>query len=248
MSVICVTGASAGIGFAIAEHFLEAGWKVVAMARRGERLDALAKKYPGKVHASLADVRDKEAVAQAFAEIPKEFLPIDVLVNNAGLALGLSPSHEASLDDWEVMVDTNIKGLLYTTKAVISHMVERGQGHIVNMGSIAGKYSYPGSNVYGSTKAFVNMFSNNLRTDLHGTGLRVTNISPGMLESEFSDVRFKQDGEKAKAVYAGADPLLPEHVAEAVFWATTQPACVDITEIEIMPTSQSLGPLQVHRK
>jgi len=247
MSVICVTGASSGIGLATATLFAEHGWHLVVMARRGDRLKALAAKYPAMVHVVELDVRNREAVATAFAALPAPFSNIDLLVNSAGLALGLNSAQEASLDDWDAMVDTNIKGLMYTTRAALPNMVARKAGHVINIGSIAGKYAYAGANVYGASKAFVCMFSRNLRCDLHGTGVRVTNIDPGLLESEFSQVRFKGDEKLAQSIYTGAEPLRPEHVAEAIYWAVQQPACVDVADIEIVPTCQSNGATRVYR-
>lgn len=247
MSVICITGASAGIGRATAELFAKNGWHVVAMARRKDRLTTLCEAYPNLIHPVVLDISKRADVEKAFANLPAPFATLDVLLNNAGLALGLGPAHEASLDDWDIMVDTNIKGLLYATHAVLPSMVARKAGHIINMGSIAGTYAYAGSHVYGASKAFVALFSKNIRCDMHGTGVRVTNIEPGLLESEFSQVRFKGDTTRADSMYVGAEPLRPEHVAESIFWAVQQPACVDITALEVMPTCQSLGATRTYR-
>lgn len=247
MSVICITGASAGIGRATAELFAKNGWHVVAMARRKDRLATLCAAYPDLIHALVLDITKRADVEKAFANLPAPFAKLDVLLNNAGLALGLGPSYEASLDDWDVMVDTNIKGVLYATHAVLPAMVARKAGHIINMGSIAGAHAYPGGHVYGASKAFVALFSQNLRCDLHGTGVRITNIEPGLLESEFARVRFKGDNTRADSMYIGAEPLKPEHVAESIFWAVQQPACVDITTLEIMPTCQSFGATRTYR-
>jgi 3-hydroxy acid dehydrogenase/malonic semialdehyde reductase len=170
-----------------------------------------------------------------------------LLVNNAGLALGLEPAHKASLDDWDTMVDTNIKGVMYCTRAILPGMVARSRGHVVNIGSIAGSWPYPGGNVYGASKAFVQQFSRNLRADLLGTQVRVTNIEPGMAETEFSKVRFKGDDEKAHKVYLGAEPLLPEDIADIVVWVSSVPARVNINSVEVMSVCQSWGPLAVHR-
>jgi len=246
--VIMVTGASAGFGEAIARKFTLAGWSAVLVARREKRLHDLRTELGrDKTHAVVLDVRHRGSVLQAIGDLPADWNKIDCLVNNAGLALGLEPAWESELDDWDTMVDTNIKGLTYLTRAVLPGMVDRGRGHIINIGSIAGSWPYPGSNVYGATKAFVEQFSNNLRADLHGRGIRVTNIEPGLAETEFSVVRFKGDAQKAGSVYTGTQPLLAEDVAESVYFAANAPAHVNINRIELMPTTQSFGPLQVSR-
>jgi 3-hydroxy acid dehydrogenase/malonic semialdehyde reductase len=194
------------------------------------------------------DVRDRAAVAAAIAGLPAPFAAVDVLVNNAGLALGLEPAPRADLDHWQQMIDTNCTGLVTVTRAVLPGMVERRRGHVVNVGSVAGSYPYPGGNVYGATKAFVHQFSLNLRSDLHGTGVRVTCIEPGMCGgTEFSTVRFGGDQTRADAVYAGVTPLSADDVAEAVAWATAQPAHVNVNTIELMPVAQSFAPFQIHR-
>jgi 3-hydroxy acid dehydrogenase/malonic semialdehyde reductase len=194
------------------------------------------------------DVRDRTAVQDVVAGLPTEFAEIDVLVNNAGLAKGLNPAQEADLEDWEEMIDTNCRGLVYCTRTILPGMVERRRGHVVNLGSVAGTYPYPGGNVYGATKAFVHQFSLNLRSDLHGTGIRVTSVEPGLSgETEFSTVRFGGDQGKADAVYAGMQPLVPADIAEAVYWVVSQPAHVNINTIEMMPVTQSFAPFQVHR-
>jgi 3-hydroxy acid dehydrogenase/malonic semialdehyde reductase len=245
-----VTGASSGFGLAISRRVVAAGGRVVAAARRKDRLDALASEL-GRDHVlplSL-DVADRGATDQLPACLPADWADIDCLVNNAGLALGLEPAPRADLDDWDRMVDTNCKGLVHVTRALLPGMVLRGRGHVVNLGSVAGTYPYPGGNVYGATKAFVHQFSLNLRSDLHGTGLRVTCIEPGLCGgTEFSTVRFGGDEAKAAAVYAGATPLLAEDVAEAVLWAASLPAHVNINVIELMPVGQSFAPFQVQRR
>ena len=248
MPVICVTGATSGIGKAVVDRFVKEGWQVIAAGRRRERLEALEAQYPGKVLGMPLDVRNREAVSEAFASLPSDYAEIDVLVNSAGLALGLEPAQECSLDDWDTMIDTNIKGLTYCTRTVLPGMVERKRGHIVNIGSIAGTYAYPGSNVYGATKGFVLQFSRALRCDLHGTGVRVTNVEPGLLETEFSNVRFKGDDAKADSVYEGTEPLRPEDLADVVWWVATRPAHVNVCEIEVMPTVQSLASSRVYKK
>ena len=199
------------------------------------------------VRTVVLDVRDRFAVEAALAELPAAFADIDVLVNSAGLALGLEPAHKADLDDWECMVDTNVKGLMYMTRGVLPGMVARRRGHVINIGSIAGTYPYPGGNVYGGTKAFVEQFSLNLRADLAGTGVRVTNIEPGMCETEFSLVRFKGDVERSAQVYRGTTPLSAEDIAECIVWTAALPAHVNINRLEVMPTCQSFAPTHITR-
>lgn len=246
--IICITGATAGFGAACARKFAAGGWRLVLTGRRRERLEALRAELSGvAVHLAVFDVRDKAACERELNALPQGFGDIDVLVNNAGLALGLEPAWECSLDDWETMVDTNIKGLLHMTRLILPGMAARGRGHVVNLGSIAGDYPYPGGNVYGATKAFVKQFSRNLRADLHGKGVRVTNIEPGMAESEFSLVRFKGDAPKAGKVYDNCQPLTPEDIAECIWWVCTLPAHMNINRLEIMPTCQSFGALPVAR-
>ena len=194
------------------------------------------------------DVRDRPSVDRAVAALPGEFAPVEVLVNNAGLALGLDPAPRANLDDWDQMIDTNCKGLVYLTRALLPGMVERGHGLVINIGSTAATYPYPGGNVYGATKAFVHQFSLNLRSDLHGTGVRVTCVEPGLAGgTEFSDVRFHGDRKRAAEVYAGTNPLTPEDVAEVVDWIVALPTHVNINTVELMPTDQSFGPFQIRR-
>lgn len=268
--VVMVTGASAGFGAAIARRFAADGDRVVVTARRMDNLTDLASELGPDVLPVPLDVRDRAAVSRAVATLPADFAAIDVLVNNAGLALGLEPAHEADLSDWEQMLDTNCRGLLFCTRAVLPGMVERRRGHVVNLGSIAATWPYPGGNVYGATKAFVHQLSLNLRADLHGTGVRVTCIEPGMSGGTrlqcsgdevastqggragsgggFSTVRFHGDQAQADRLYAGAEPLTPDDVAEAVHWAVAQPAHVNVNTIELMPVAQSFGPLPVHRQ
>lgn len=245
--VVFVTGASSGFGAAIARAFAGRGAKVVATARRKERLDALANELGASVLPVALDVTDPEAITRVLAELPADFAAIDLLVNNAGLALGLEPAPRAELSDWQTMIDTNVKGLVVVTRAILPGMVERKRGHVVNLGSVAGTYPYPGGNVYGATKAFVHQFSLNLRSDLHGTGVRVSCIEPGMAETEFAEVRFGGDAAKAAAVYQGMKPLGPEDVAEAVTWVASLPAHVNINTVEMMPTAQSFAAFQVSR-
>jgi 3-hydroxy acid dehydrogenase / malonic semialdehyde reductase len=194
-------------------------------------------------------VRDREAVEFAITNLPAAFAAIDILVNNAGLAKGLEPAQRATVDDWDQMVDTNCKGLMYATRAVLPGMVARGRGHVINLGSVAGSYPYPGGNVYGASKAFVHQFSLNLRSDLHGTGVRVTCIEPGLAGgTEFSTVRFNGDQQRASAVYTGVDALGPDDVAEAVHWVASLPAHVNVNVLELMTVAQSFGPFQIHRR
>lgn len=247
-SIAMVTGASAGFGRAIARQLVDSGWRVIGTGRRRERLDELAAELGDAFLPLIFDVRHRNAADRAIGELPRAFGAIDVLVNNAGLALGLAPAHESSLEDWETMVDTNIKGLLYLTHALLPKMVKRGRGHIVNIGSVAADTPYPGSNVYGATKAFVQQFSRNLRADLLGTGVRVTDIAPGLAATEFSLVRFKGNVKQAKAPYHGLDALSADDIARATLWALDQPAHVNVNRIEIMPTSQAWGPMAIHRK
>ena len=249
IGTVAVTGASAGFGAAIARRFAGSGARVVVFARRHDRIDALARELGDRVLAASLDVRDRAQVEHAFASLPSEFAAIDVLVNNAGLAKGLEPAARASLEDWDQMVDTNCKGLMYATRAVLPGMVARGRGHVINIGSVAGSYPYPGGNVYGATKAFVHQFSLNLRSNLHGTGVRVTCVEPGLASgTEFSTVRFGGDEERAKAVYTGVEALSSDDVAEAVHWVATLPPHVNINTLEMMTVAQSFAPFQIHRR
>jgi NADP-dependent 3-hydroxy acid dehydrogenase YdfG len=247
---IFITGASAGFGAACARTLARPGNRLILTARRLEPLQSLQRELSPvcDIHIIPLDVRDRTAVTDAVATLPEPFREIDILINNAGLALGLEPAHEVNLDDWEVMVDTNVKGLMYCTRLILPGMVERNRGHIVNISSTAGAWPYPGGNVYGGTKAFVTQFSRNLRADLLGTRVRVTCIQPGMAETEFSRVRFKGDEGKAASVYAGAEALTAEDVAETVAWALDRPAHVNINTLELMSIDQSWGHLAVHRK
>ncbi len=248
--IVLVTGATAGFGAAIARRFHGAGHKIIAAGRRADRLDALADELGrDTVHPLVLDVRDRDAVAAAIEGLPADFAEIDLLVNNAGLALGLEPAQKADLDAWDQMVDTNVKGLMYVTRAVLPGMTTRNRGHVVNLGSVAASYPYPGGNVYGATKAFVRQFSLNLRADLTGTRVRVTDIEPGLVGgTEFSNVRFKGDEDRVAKLYDGADALTPDDVAESVFWVATLPARVNVNALELMPVSQSFGALTVHRE
>ena len=247
ITTVFVTGASSGFGAAVARRFAADGARVVATARRVDRVKDLASEFGPRVLPLALDVRDRPAVAAAVEALPDEFKAVDVLVNNAGLALGLNPAQDADLDDWDQMIDTNCKGLVYCTRAILPGMVARRRGHVINLGSVAGTYPYPGGNVYGGTKAFVHQFSLNLRSDLHGTGVRVTCVEPGMADTEFSLVRFSGDQAKADNVYAGMQPLTAADVAESIYWAATLPPHVNVNTIELMATAQSSGPFQVAR-
>ena len=247
---VVITGASSGFGQAAAKRFASEGYRLVLMARRLERLTDLAftLEEDAPCHVVELDVRDSNAVSEAFATLPEPFHQPDILINNAGLALGLSGADAVDLDDWETMVDTNIKGLMYCTRACLPMMVEQGRGHVINMGSVAANWPYPGGNVYGGTKAFVQQFTRNLRTDLLGKGVRATVIEPGMCETEFSVVRFSGDESKAAAVYEGMKPLSADDVADVIVWVALRPAHVNINQIELMPVEQTWSPFAVHRE
>jgi 3-hydroxy acid dehydrogenase/malonic semialdehyde reductase len=246
---ILITGATSGFGKACARRFAEADWRLILTGRRKDRLSALQEELQGKtsVHSFELDVRHQESVMTGLMRLPEKFSEVDVLVNNAGLALGLEPAPEADLSDWNTMVDTNIKGLMYCTRAILPGMVERNQGHIVNIGSIAGDWPYPGGNAYGATKAFVKQFSRNLRADLSGTAIRVTNIEPGLAETEFSVVRFKGDAEKASKVYEGTQPITAQDIADMIYWVVDLPSHININRLEVMPVCQTWGPFAIHR-
>lgn len=246
---ILVTGASAGFGKAICETLVKAGFRVIGAARRLEKLNELKAQLGDNFYPLQMDVSKTTEIDTALSNLPTEWQQIDGLVNNAGLALGLEPAHKADFNDWLTMINTNIIGLTYLTQQLLPQMVQRNQGHIINLGSIAGTYPYPGGNVYGATKAFVQQFSLNLRADLAGTAVRVTNIEPGLCGgTEFSNVRFKGDDEKAANLYKGANAIQPEDIANAVLWIYQQPPHVNINRIEIMPVSQSFAALNVSRQ
>ncbi|QWD68696.1 SDR family oxidoreductase [Polynucleobacter sp. VK25] len=249
---VLVTGATAGFGEATARRFLANGHKVVAVGRRAERLEALKNSLPAeqqkKLLTMVVDVCDSAQVDTLATVLPAEFSKVTVLVNNAGLALGLEPAHKAFLSDWDQMIDTNIKGLVHMSRAFLPGMVERKCGHVINLGSVAANYPYPGGNVYGGTKAFVKQFSLNLRADLIGTPVRVTCIEPGMCAgTEFSNVRFKGDDDKAEKVYTGVQALSADDVAETIYWSATLPSHMNINVLEVMPVQQAFNAFNVHR-
>lgn len=245
---LLVTGATSGFGEATARQAMAEGARVIATGRRGERLQDLQKHYGAeKLHILVFDIRDEHAVQEAINSLPSSWAAIDVLVNNAGLALNTETADNVPMQDWEVMIDTNIKGLLYVTRAVLPAMLARNSGYIITIGSMAGNYAYKGGNVYGSTKAFVKQFALNLRTDLLGTDIRVTNLEPGLADTEFSLVRYHQDKAKAADVYKGTKPLKAEDIAEVVIWCASLPAHVNINSMEIMPTCQAPGGLAIAR-
>ncbi|MBC8124767.1 MAG: SDR family NAD(P)-dependent oxidoreductase [Candidatus Kapabacteria bacterium] len=246
-SIVVITGASSGIGSSCAEVFAEAGAQLVLWARREEKLHHLAsqleKRYAVPVLCQTVDVRDSDAVRQAVAALPESHRSPNILINNAGLSRGLHPLHEGMEEDWEEMIDTNIKGLLYVTRAFLPGMVESGKGLVVNISSIAGRQAYRGGNVYSATKAATKMISDSLQIDLNGTGVRVCNIDPGLVETEFSDVRFRGDSDRAANVYKGYQPLTGRDIAECVFFAATRPPHVSIQDILITPTAQATATL-----
>ena len=246
--IVFITGASAGFGAAMARTFVGNGHRVILSGRRADRLQALADELGTAAHPLVIDVSDKDAVNAALATLPEAWRPIDVLINNAGLALGTAPAHEASLEDWETMIATNCAGLVRMTRAILPAMVARGSGLVINMGSVAGHIPYPGGNVYGATKAFVDHFTLNLRADLVGTGVRATNIAPGLCGgTEFSNVRFKGDDAAAAKVYEGTVPLTPQDIADTAYWIATLAPHININSIEMMPTCQGFSPLTIKR-
>ncbi|BCN93653.1 NAD(P)-dependent oxidoreductase [Thiomicrorhabdus immobilis] len=247
--VALITGASTGIGKATAQKLALEGVKLILLARREPLLKTLQAELSELTdcHIIACDINDHKTLLTELNQLPENFRNIDILINNAGLALGLNPAHETDWLDWQTMINTNCLSLAFLTRQILPGLVERNHGHIINIGSIAGSYAYKGANVYGATKAFVEQFSSNLRSDLLGTAIRVTNLEPGMLnESEFSLVRFKGDESRADDVYAGLTPLNAEDVAETIRWILTQPAHVNINRIEIMPVHQALaGPTTI---
>jgi len=249
--IVFVTGASSGIGESTARAFAAEGAKILMCARRGERIEKLAKaletEHETAVHTFRLDVREQAAVDEAVAGLPEAWRAIDILVNNAGLSRGLDKLPGGLVSDWEEMIDTNVKGLLYVTRAVLPGMIERGRGHVINIGSIAGLEVYPGGAVYCASKFAVRALTKGLRLDLNGTPIRVSEVAPGMVETEFSVVRFHGDAERARKVYQGLTPLGPDDIAEAVVWCATRPLHVNVSDVVIWPTAQA-SPTLVHRK
>lgn len=244
---VLITGATAGFGLAAARRFAADGWKIIATGRRAERLDALVSELGADVvHPCAFDIRDAAAIDAALANLPEAFQQIDLLINNAGLALGTGPAQEADLAQWQQMVDTNITGLMTITHRMLARLIER-KGAIINISSVAANYPYRGGNAYGGTKAFVRQFSLGLRSDLHGTGVRVTSIEPGMAETEFTLVRTGGDQAASDTLYAGVDPMTAEDIAETLFWVANLPAHLNINSIELMPVKQSFAGFQVAR-
>jgi 3-hydroxy acid dehydrogenase/malonic semialdehyde reductase len=245
--IVLITGATSGFGAEMARKFATHGHQVIATGRRKERLDALAAEVGPSILPIEMDVTSNASIEKVLAALPAEWKEIDVLINNAGLALGINPAHKASLEEWETMIDTNCKGLVMVTRLVLPDMVARGRGTVINIGSVAGAYPYPGGNVYGATKAFVDQFTLNLRADLVGTGVRATNIAPGLCGgTEFSNVRLKDDAAAAK-VYEGTVPLTARDIAESAYWIATLPPHVNINYIEMMPTCQGFSPFTIKR-
>ena len=247
--IVLITGASAGFGEAMTRRFVGAGHRVIAAARRSDRLARLRETLGDAVLPVALDVTDTVSIERMLAALPADWRPIDILINNAGLALGVEPAQQASLAEWETMIDTNAKGLVAMTHAILPGMVARGSGLIINLGSVAGATPYPGGNVYGATKAFVDQFTHNLRADLAGTGVRCTNIAPGLCGgTEFSNVRYRGDDAAAARVYAGTQPLTADDIAETAYWIATLPPHININLVEMMPTCQGYGPFNIKRQ
>lgn len=246
--IVFITGATAGFGATMARTFVQNGHKVLISGRRADRLQALAAELGAAARPIVLDVTDKASIKGALDSLPAEWAQIDVLINNAGLALGVTPAHESSLEDWDTMIATNCSGLVAMTRAILPAMVARGSGTVINLGSVAGDTPYPGGNVYGATKAFVEQFTLNLRADLVGTGVRATNLAPGLCGgTEFSNVRLKGNDAAAAKVYEGTEPLTAEDIANTAYWIATLPPHININRIEMMPTCQGYGPLAIKR-
>ncbi|MCP1677031.1 NADP-dependent 3-hydroxy acid dehydrogenase YdfG [Natronocella acetinitrilica] len=247
MRVAVITGATAGFGAATARRFASNGWRLVVTGRRQERLDALVEEFggPEMVHALPMDMRDREAVEKGLGKLPAPFDAVEVLVNNAGVGYGLEPIQEGNVDEWEATIDTNLKGVLYATRTLLPGMIERKRGHVINLGSTAGSWPYTGGTIYGASKSFIQHFSRGLRADLAGHAVRVTNMDPGLCETEFSVNRFRGDVERANSLYEGNDPIISEDIAEAIWWVVNMPYRVNVNTMELMPLSQSWSPLQV---
>ncbi len=249
MNIALVTGASSGFGQATCRKLIADGYKVIGTARREDKLKSLASELGCNFLPLVLDVTKNDAVESLLLQLPKEFQPIDILINNAGLALGIEPAYQANYDDWETMIETNIIGLVHLTHQILPGMVERNFGYIINLGSVAGSYAYKGGNVYGASKAFVKQFSANLRTDLLGKKIRVTNIEPGLCGgTEFSNVRFHGNNEQAAAVYKGVDYITPDDIANTISWLVNTPPHFNVTSIEIMPVAQAQAGLSVFKE
>ncbi|MFM2478551.1 SDR family NAD(P)-dependent oxidoreductase [Celerinatantimonas sp. MCCC 1A17872] len=248
--VVLITGATSGFGMAAAKRFAKAGWSIVISGRRKERLEQLADEISAEANVLIMplDVRDSDAVKEAIKSLPKEFLPLNAVINNAGLALSPKPAQEVDLEDWHTMIDTNVKGLVNVAHATLPSLIEAGEGAtMINVGSIAGQWPYPGSHVYGASKAFVKQFSYNLRCDLLGTGVRVTDLAPGIAETEFTLVRTKGDQAASDKLYQGTTPLSAEDIAEQMFYITTLPSHICINRVEVMPTRQAWSAFAIDR-
>ena len=246
--IVLITGATSGFGMSCAKLFSKKGYKTILIGRRKDRLTKLSKKLGAKRNIPIQlDVRDKKNVFQTIEDLPNDFRKITVLINNAGLAWGLEPAHKVDIKKWETMIDTNCKGLVYMTRAVLPGLIKRNKGHIVNIGSVAGSYPYEGGNVYGGTKAFVKQFSLGLKSDLLGTKVKITNIEPGMADTEFSLVRFSGNKKKANDVYKKMTPLYGEDIAETILWSVNRPSHVNINRIEIMPLQQGFNFFAISR-
>lgn len=246
---VLITGASAGFGEAMCRAFVGAGYRVIGAARRTDRLQVLADELGGLFHPLEMDVSSRESIENALNVIPEAFADIDCLINNAGLALGLDTADTADFGDWETMIQTNVLGLTFLTRKILPNMVARGGGYVMNLGSVAGSYAYPGSNVYGATKAFVRQFSLNLRAELADKNIRVTNIEPGLCgNTEFSNVRFKGDDARATGVYEGVAFIRPEDIADTALWLYRRPAHMNVNTIEIMPVAQTFAGMRVIKK
>ena len=242
-----ITGATSGFGKASVQRFTEAGWRVIATGRRAERLQKLVDDLGAdKVHPAAFDIRDLDAMDAALSSLPEGFRNVDLLINNAGLALGTAPAQQSDLDQWNTMIDTNVRALSALTYKMLPSLIER-KGAIINISSVAASYPYPGGNVYGATKAFVTQFSLGLRSDLHGTGVRVTSFEPGMTETEFTLVRTKGDQEASDKLYGGANPMSGDDIAQTLLWIANLPPHMNINRIELMPVNQSFSPFQVYR-
>lgn len=246
---VFISGASSGFGEACARQFSQAGYSLILTGRREDRLAKLGRELSehSSVHWFTLDVRQRDEVESRIQAIPDAFQNIDILINNAGLALGIEPAQQCSLDDWDTMIDTNIKGLTYLTRAILPKMIHQKIGHIINIGSTAGAWPYPGGNTYGGTKAFVEQFSRGLRADVQGENIKVSCLAPGLSETEFSIVRMKGDTEKANKVYQGTQPLSAQDIADIIVWIAQTPPHVNVNFLEVMPTCQAWGPLTITR-